>query len=210
MSNATPDREDEPRAPVASTAKPVPPRDSKSWARSAVEWLAVAGAAIVVALVVSATSAQAFVIPSTSMESTLHVQDRVLVNKWSYRLHAIHRGDVVVFSKPKDLVSNDKDLIKRVIGLPGDKVSFTDGHVDIDGRPLVEPYLDHGTITSNIPGQRQCTVADPCVVPKGQIFVMGDNRGDSEDSRYFGTIPESTVVGRAVARIWPLNRIGGL
>ncbi len=129
------------------------------------------------------------------MESTLHRQDRVLVNKWSYRLHAIHRGDVVVFTKPRNLVSNDTDLIKRVIGLPGDKVSFADGHVYIDGKQLSEPYLDRGTITANVPGQRQCTAAAPCVVPTGQIWVMGDNRGDSEDSRYFGSIPESTVVG---------------
>ncbi len=211
MSSSVPSPEDRSIAPVESTAAEVAPRKPRGAVRNAIEWLAVVAAAVVVALVISATSAQAFVIPSKSMESTLHVQDRVLVNKWSYRLHPIHRGDLVVFARPKNLASNDKDLIKRVIGLPGDKVSFADGHVSIDGRQLSEPYLDKGTVTANVAGWRyQCTSQAPCLVPTGQIWVMGDNRGDSEDSRYFGAVPESTVVGRAMFRIWPPNRIGGL
>jgi len=210
-SSCGPDPEVRPIVPVESTAPEVAPRKPHGGVRNAIEWLAVVAAAILVALVISATSAQAFVIPSKSMESTLHVEDRVLVNKWSYRLHPIHRGDLVVFARPKDLVSNDKDLIKRVIGLPGDKVAFADGHVHIDGKQLSEPYLDKGTVTSNVAGWRyQCTSQAPCVVPAGQIWVMGDNRGDSEDSRYFGPIPQSSVVGRAMFRIWPPNRIGGL
>jgi signal peptidase I len=197
---------------VESTAEAVPPKDkSATWKRNAIEWLVVVVAAVGVALLISATSVQAFFIPSKSMESTLHVGDRVLVNKWSYRLHPIHRGDIVVFSKPKDeQASNINDLIKRVIGLPGDKVSIANGHVYINGQQLNEPYLDPGTITAGVAGQWQCTPQVPCVIPKGQIWVMGDNRSDSEDSRYFGPIPESSVVGRAFFRIWPINRIGGL
>jgi len=210
MSLPPPSSGDESATPVESTAAEVSARNPHAWKRNAIEWLVVVVGAVVVALVVSATSAQAFVIPSKSMESTLHKEDRVLVNKWSYRLHPIHRGDVVVFSRPKNLATNDNDLIKRVIGLPGDEVGFADGHVFIDGNQVSEPYLDRGTFTAKIPGQRQCTPAAPCVVPKGRIWVMGDNRGDSEDSRYFGSIPESTVVGRAMLRIWPPNRIGGL
>jgi len=210
MSIPPPSSGDESATPVESTAAEVSTRNPDAWKRNAIEWLVVVVAAVAVALVVSATSAQAFVIPSKSMESTLHKQDRVLVNKWSYRLHPIHRGDVVVFSRPKNLVSNDKDLIKRVIGLPGEQVTFANDHVYIDGHLLNEPYLDRGTITNAEGGQWTCTLQVPCVVPKGQIWVMGDNRGDSEDSRYFGPIPESSVVGRAFLRIWPPNRIGGL
>jgi signal peptidase I len=196
--------------PTESTAAPVAARKPNAWKRTAIEWVVVLAVAVAVALLISATSIQAFFIPSVSMESTLHKEDRVLVNKWSYRLHAVHRGDVVVFSKPKDLVSNDKDLIKRVVGLPGDKVTIADGHVYIDGHQLNEPYLDKGTVTASVAGKWGCTPEAPCVIPKGQLWVMGDNRGNSEDSRYFGTIPESSVVGRAFLRIWPLNRLAGL
>ena len=100
---------------------PAPARKPEAWKRSAVEWLVVVVVAVAVALLISATSIQAFFIPSKSMESTLHVGDRVLVNKWSYRIHDVHRGDVVVFSRPKnEPATNVSDLIKRVIGLPGD------------------------------------------------------------------------------------------
>ena len=143
------------------------------------------------------------------MESTLHVGDRVLVNKWSYRLHDVHRGDVVVFTKPKDEpASNINDLIKRVIGLPGETVTIANNHVYINGHQLNEPYLDAGAVSVAVPGTWACTPQAPCKIPKGQVWVMGDNRTDSEDSRYFGPIPESSVVGRAFFRIWPLNRIG--
>ena len=210
MSVPLPSAGDESATPVESPAAQVPAHAPGSWRRNAFEWIAVVVAATAVALIVSATSAQAFVIPSKSMESTLHKQDRVLVNKWSYRLHPIHRGDVVVFTKPKDEVSSYNDLIKRVIGLPGETVTIADDHVFIDGHQLTEPYLDRGAISLVVPGLWACSPQAPCKIPKGQIWVMGDNRTDSEDSRYFGPIPESSVVGRAVARIWPPNRIAGL
>ncbi len=201
----------EPPVPVDSSAQPTPPRKPEAWKRNAVEWLVVVVVAVAVALLISATSVQAFFIPSKSMESTLHVGDRVLVNKWSYRLHGVHRGDVVVFTRPKDEpASNVNDLIKRVIGLPGDTVTIANNHVYINNQQLNEPYLDPGTVSVAVQGKWACTPEAPCKIPKGQLWVMGDNRTDSEDSRYFGTIPESSVVGRAFFRIWPLNRLGSL
>ena len=210
------DGDDPDRAtPAPAAASPAPPAAAPSnpdaWKRSALEWLAVVVVAVVVALLISATSIQAFFIPSKSMESTLHVGDRVLVNKWSYRLHEVHRGDVVVFTKPKDeAASNINDLIKRVIGLPGETVTIQNDHVYINGQQLNEPYLDAGAVSIAVPGKWACTPQAPCKIPKGQLWVMGDNRTDSEDSRYFGPIPQSSVVGRAFFRIWPLNRIGSL
>ena len=179
--------------------------------RSVIAWFVVIVGAVSVALILQATTAQAYWIPSTSMESTLHVDDRVLVNKWSYRLHPIHRGDIVVFTRPKDMDSSlDKDLIKRVIGLPGERITIANGHVYVDNHELVEPYVNAGNLTEVHPGPYACTLKAPCVVPAHDIWVMGDNRLISEDSRYFGPIPESSVVGRAFFRIWPLNRLGSL
>jgi signal peptidase I len=125
----------------------------------------------------------------------------VLVNKLSYKLHDIHRGDIVVFTKPKGEESDIKDLVKRVIALPGESVEGRDGHIYIDGKLLKEPYLPDGTETSTFGAQP---------VPSNSIWVMGDNRPASRDSRYFGPIPESSVVGRVFVRIWPPNRLGFL
>jgi signal peptidase I len=178
--------------------------------RRLIEWGVVVVGALVLAYLIQLTSLQAFRIPSDSMLPTLRRGDRVLVNKWSYRAHDVHRGDLVVFSRPPEVtdVSID-DLIKRVVGLPGEEVTITGGHVEIDGRPLEEPYLADPARTEPI-GPVTCPPDDPCVIPDGQVWVMGDNRDHSEDSRWFGPIPESTIVGRASARIWPLNRLDGL
>lgn len=175
--------------------------------RTIIEWAAVIGGALLVALVVRSTLAQAFWIPSPSMEPTLHEGDRVLVNKLSYRLHDVHRGDIVVFERPPAAVSVNPDedipdLIKRVIGLPGDTIEArADGAVYINDRRLDEPYLPDDTRTANLPEQE---------VPEGHVFVMGDNRTNSSDSREFGAIDEDLIVGRAFLRIWPLTDIGGL
>jgi signal peptidase I len=160
------------------------------------------------------------------MEQTLKVGDRVLVNKLSYHLHGVHRGDVVVFKRPPNHPEIDaKDLIKRVIGLPGERVTIKDNQVFIDGRPLSEPYVKHLTSTDQIepslPRPPGCTFpdftgideppglpTDTIVVPQGDVFVMGDNRTDSSDSRCFGPIPKKLIVGRAFLRMWPPSRIG--
>lgn len=173
--------------------------------RNGLEWVAVVGIAVLVALVVKVFIIQAFSIPSESMVPTLEIGDRVLVNKLSYDAHDIHRGDVIVFERPSSLPAtpgDPEDLIKRVIGLPGESVETVGGTVYIDGRQLIEPYLSDGTSTDGL---------DQAVkVPKGHVFVMGDNRGRSRDSRFIGAIDEHLVVGRAFARIWPLSRVGFL
>ncbi len=145
-----------------------------------------------------------YYIPSASMETTLHgcpgcQPDMVLVNKLSYRFKSVSRSDVVVFARPPQAPPEDKQLIKRVIGLPGDVVSGHDGHVFVNNKELVEPYVNpacHGT-----------TDFAPVRVPTGRYFVMGDNRCDSFDSRMFGTIPRSAVIGQAFAVIWPVHHL---
>jgi signal peptidase I len=130
------------------------------------------------------------------------VHDRVLVNKHSYHLHPVHRGDIVVFKAPKEeRTAQIKDLVKRVIGLPGDTLEARDGHIYVNDRLLKEPYLPKGTVTDNLPRQ---------VIPAGSYFMMGDNRGESSDSRVFGPIKRSTIIGRAFIKMWPLTRLGFL
>jgi signal peptidase I len=164
--------------------------------RNLVEWVVIIGGAFLVAFVVKTFLIQAFFIPSGSMLPTLHEHDRVLVNKLSYDLHDVHRGDLVVFERPEgDSSSQIKDLIKRVVGLPGETIESRDGHVYVDGRRLEEPYLEDGTQTTNL---------DQQTVPRGHVFVMGDNRSDSMDSRIFHAIDEDLIVGRAFVRVWPL------
>lgn len=177
--------------------------------------------ALVAAILIRTFVAQAYFIPSASMEPQLHINDRVVVSRLAYHLHPPHRGDIVVFDAPPGVeppeskptnpvaaaahdlgvalgVSQDQSvLIKRVVGLPGDTVMGRGGRVYINGDLLIEPYLPKGTYTSDF---------GPVIVPKGDVWVMGDNRTDSEDSRVFGPIPEKTIVGRAVWKVWPVWR----
>lgn len=182
-------------------------------ARSIVEWVAVIVGALVVALVVKTFLFQAFYIPSASMEPTLEKGDRVLVNKLSYRAHDVRRGDVVVFEIPKDSIGPDgiNDLIKRVIGLPGDTIESRDGVVYINDRRLSEPYLPKGTLTGD-PSNGSNPEIRRQVIPDGRVFVMGDNRANSHDSRYEdrGPIPIDSIVGRAFILVWPPGKMGSL
>jgi signal peptidase I len=177
-------------------------------APSVLEWLVLLVTAVAIAIVINTFLVQAFYIPSGSMLPTLQENDRVLVNKLSYKLHDVHRGDIVVFEAPPLMEqSNIKDLVKRVVGLPGDDVSLHDGRVHINGKPLEEGYL---------PGGPEQTPSTACSghtetewkIPDNAIFVMGDNREASQDSRCFGPIQEDTIVGRVFLRILPLTRIG--
>jgi signal peptidase I len=174
--------------------------------RNLIEWGVVLVGAVLLALVLRALVLQAFWIPSPSMETTLLVRDRVLVNKVSYHLHDINRGDVVVFRRTDEEIAQNPelphDVIKRVIALGGETIEIRDNEVFIDGLLLQEPYLDEGVITSDY---------GPDTVPEGHIFVMGDNRELSLDSRFeTGPVAEDRVVGRAFLLFWPLNRIGAL
>jgi signal peptidase I len=180
--------------------------------------------AFVLALLIKSFLLQAFYIPSESMEPTLGVGDRVLVNKVVYRLHPPRRGDVIVFADPNPepapdqnpvsafwhwlteglgvSTSPEKDFIKRVIGLPGETVEVKRGEVFIDGERLDEPYLS--------PLEDDDDFA-PVEVPPETLFVMGDNRPNSNDSRRgLGFIPYDKVIGRAFVLIWPPSRVGGL
>jgi len=184
-------------------------KGEKSATKSIVEWVLVIGGAVVLALVVKLVLLQAFYIPSASMYPTLQKGDRVLVNKLSYKLHDVNRGDVVVFERPPtETATNIPDLIKRVVGLPGEHVVIEAGHVYIDGQLLDEPYLPDGVTTSTDASPLKCSRDDPCVVPDGDVWVMGDNRPDSKDSRWFGPIDQDSIVGRAFVLLWPLDRIG--
>jgi signal peptidase I len=177
----------------------------RRWRRTVLEWLGVIGGGIVIALLVEAFLIQAFWIPSPSMEPTLDVGDRVLVNKLSYKFHDVNRGDVVVFERPPGASTGQngeiKDLIKRVIAVGGDSIEAKEGTVFVNGDQIDENYLEPGTPTDNLPFT---------TIPEGQVFVMGDNRTNSEDSRIFGPINEDAIVGRAFIRVLPITDIGWL
>jgi signal peptidase I len=169
--------------------------------RSVIEWGVIIVVALLGALLIRTVLFQAFFIPSASMDPTLKVHDRILVNKLSYHMHPVHRGDIVVFKRSPNMRTTEgdiKDLVKRVIGLPGETIQSTpDGHIEINGQILVESYLPPGTqLGPPIPKQ---------VIPPGHYFVMGDNRTDSSDSRFFGPIARSQIIGRAFLLIWPLS-----
>ncbi len=175
--------------------------------------------ALIVAVLVKSFLIQVFWIPSGSMEDTLQIGDRVIVNKVSYRFGDPGRGDVVVFepvtfeeeSIPTKISRNllesiglrtpESDLIKRVIGLPGETVEIKGNTVYIDGDPLEEPYLAPDLVMDD---------EGPWEVPENQYFVMGDNRNSSNDSRRFGAIDRDRIVGRAFSVVWPPSRWGGL
>ena len=177
------------------------------------DWIFVIAIALGAAMLVRVYVLQQFYISGPSMQTTLQQNNRVLVNKLSYRLHGVHRGDVVVFDRvtTSDGVVAHDDLIKRVIGLPSDSVEIKKCNVFVNGGIINEPYLN--PIEALLPDLNQrCRVIDmpKLLVPKGQLFVMGDNRPESFDSRSFGTIPENLVVGRAFAIVWPLSRARAL
>jgi signal peptidase I len=180
--------------------------------------------AILLAVLFKTFLVQAFYIPSGSMETTLNISDRVLVEKVSYRFGKVKDGDVIVFVHDLPGVEpesgnpigrffsglgqavgvappSSRDFIKRVVGTPGDHINCQQGRLYRNGQPVGEPYLAAGTTTEN------CTAV---TVPPGKLFVMGDNRNNSEDSRTFGPIERSSVVGRAFVRIWPFSHTGWL
>jgi signal peptidase I len=151
--------------------------------------------AALIALLIHVFLAQATRVYGQSMQPNLHTNERLVVEKLGYRFHGPRRGDVIVLHDPS---GSSELLIKRVIGLPGERVTIADGRVFIDGVGLAEPYLDQGT-------QSQ---ARSWLVPPLHVFVMGDNRQASRDSRSFGSVPRDQIVGRALFRYWPLDHFG--
>lgn len=196
-----------------------PPRKRKSF------WAELPGlllTALVIAVLIKTFLIQPFWIPSESMLDTIHVNDRVMVNKLAFQFGEPQRGDVVVFRDPAEPEVDESvpevvvrsvleaigirtrgldDLIKRVIGLPGETITISDNRVHVDGVAIEEPYLDEDVVMPD---------AGPFVVGDDEVFVMGDNREFSFDSRRFGNIPYESLVGRAFVIIWPVSNFGGL
>jgi signal peptidase I len=200
--------------PAAAADGGAPPTVVQKVLEGIREVVQLAVVALLLAFAIKSVALQAFYIPSGSMLETLQVGDRVLVEKLTYRLRDPERGEIIVFRRPGleeegfspaatwrsflegiglSEPDEDRDLIKRVIGLPGETVELVDGVVHIDGRPIAEGYT--APETRDFP---------PVVVPEGEYFVLGDNRGNSRDSRFgLGTIPTANVIGRAFVIIWP-------
>jgi signal peptidase I len=183
--------------------------------RTLIDWVVTIECAIVVVLVVQAEVAKPFRIPSASMEPTLHcgkpvdgcrsrVSDRIIANRLAYRFHAPERGDIVVFRTGANVeaaCSARGTFVKRIVGLPGERVSMRNGSVFIDGVLLKEPYLPRPTDRGGESGEWPRN-------PRDGYFVLGDNRSRSCDSRRWGVVPRADIIGRADLRYWPPNRVG--
>lgn len=181
----------------------------KKTRKSILEWVVVIVGAVGLALLIKAFLFQAYYIPSPSMNPTLFEGDRILVNKLSYKLHSVNRGDLIVFDTPE--ASGEDDLIKRVIGLPGEFVNVEEERIEIDGGLLLEPYLPLSSNIKSFATPVNCVNRPDenygCRIPDDHVFVMGDNRSNSRDSRFFGPVPIEDVKGRAFIRVWPIGDI---
>ena len=160
------------------------------------------GIALLISVVIRLFIAEPRYIPSESMFPTLEIGDRLIVEKVSYRFGEIHHGDIVVFQPPPQLQQQGYELnqafIKRAIAKPGETVAVTNGKVYVNNRPLEENYI------AQLPQYNLM----PVIVPEGKLFVMGDNRNNSNDSHIWGFLPQNNIIGHAVFRFWPLSRIG--
>ena len=158
--------------------------------------------ALIVSFLIRVAIAEPRYIPSESMFPTLEIGDRVIVEKVSYRFGDIHRGDIIVFRSPPQLqefgYEANQAFIKRAIAYGGETVAVTNGIVYVNERPLTENYI------AQLPQYDLL----PVTIPEGQLFVMGDNRNNSNDSHIWGFLPQNKVIGHAVFRFWPLSRIG--
>ncbi len=211
-------------ADPGATATPTPKKPDRFWRELPILLLV----SLAIAIVIKTFLIQAFYIPSISMEPTLHEGDRILVCRICLHLSDVERGDIVVFSNPHPGAGADrgvigsalhwlgqglgvaqpenKDYVKRVIGLPGDVVELNDGQLFVNGEKVDEPYLDRQVDTQPF---------GPVTVPDGMLFVLGDNRAHSGDSRFpppsgLGYVPEDTLIGKAFVIVYPPSRWGWL
>ena len=152
--------------------------------------------AAVLSLIIITFVVQAFYIPSGSMEPTLMINDRILVAKFLYRFEPVARGDVIVFRYP---LNPQRDFVKRVMGLPGDRAQLKEGVVYVSGQRISEKGYTINPDFGNY---------GPVTVPRGEYFVLGDNRNNSEDSRFFGYVPRANIIGKAIFIYWPPQRLG--
>jgi signal peptidase I len=190
------------------------------------EYLPTLAAAGLIVLVVRSFIAEPRYIPSSSMEPSLQINDRLIIEKMSYRFRKPERGEVIVFNPPEVAAVPDasKVYIKRLIGLPGDRISIHDGKVFVNDQPLTEPYTkepaEYTLPTNDLSKCQNCFLPDAVIqtdktlsftVPPNNYWMMGDNRNNSLDSHAWGFLPEQNIVGRASFRYWPLdNRFGEL
>lgn len=183
--------------PDYSTPRPGARKRPRSFARSLLEFIGIIAGAIVVAYFLQAFIVKPFQIPSESMYPTLMPGDRVLVNRLAYRSGQPRRGDIIVFKSPND---PEVDFIKRVVAIGGDTIEIKRGTVLLNGEPLVETYIKSPDIST----------FNMQTVPQGTVFVLGDNRGDSQDSRFWQSpwLPVEDVIGKAFLTYWPPGRIG--
>lgn len=182
-----------------SSTRPTPGAAIQTLVKSNARLVAIA---IAIAVVVRCFIAEPRFIPSNSMDPTLHIGDRLLIEKVSYRFHPPHYGDIVVFEPPPQLQAigyrPEQAFIKRVMGLPGDILAVHQGQLYRNDRPLAEPYI----LAS--PAYEMA----PVTVPNDALFVMGDNRNDSNDSHIWGFLPMENVIGHATLRFWPPDDLG--
>jgi signal peptidase I len=185
---------------TAQEIAPTVPTPRRRRRRPGVDWVVLAIASLAAAFLLRTFVIQQFAVDGESMLGTLHSGDRVLVNKLSYKLHDPRHGDVVVLKDFKESLE-ERDLIKRIIGLPGETVEYRDCELYIDGSKTAEPYLDASLVDADHCGESQ----DPVEVEAGHVFVMGDNRAGSLDSRTIaiGQIPYDHLIGRAFVVVWP-------
>lgn len=146
--------------------------------------------------------AEARYIPSSSMEPTLEINDRLIIEKMTYRFREPQRGEIIVFNATEAIqqLGWNGAFIKRVIGLPGDEVVVRNGEVKVNGQILREPYIEEAPKYD----------WGPVVVPENSYLVLGDNRNNSSDSHIWGYVPDENIIGRATVRFWPFNRLGGI
>lgn len=172
---------------------------NKRFSRAELEKWSVIATGLGIAAIVHAFVAEVRYIPSPSMQPTLQINDRVVVNKLSYKSAPVKRGDIVVFQAPKVLLKLNirGALVKRAIGLPGERVQIKNGQVYISDRPINESYI----------AQKPKYNWGPAIVPPKSYLVLGDNRNQSFDSHSWGFVPQESIVGRAVVRFWPPQRM---
>lgn len=168
-----------------------------------IEWAAILVVAVLVSFLLRTFAFQTFFIPSGSMEPTLQVGDRIIVNKLAVTFGTINIGDVVVFKAPpaENCGEPVTDLVKRVIGIPGDTLTSSGNTIYVDGVALNETWSHTEPLGQSI---------TKITLKKNQYFMMGDNHSDSCDSRMWGPVPRSDIIGKAFVRIWPFSRIGFL
>ena len=197
--------------PQSSDLRTEPDRGRKTRARTVLDYALTALVAVALALAIQAFLVKPYLIPSVSMANTLLPGQRVLVDRLVYHYRPVHRGDIIVFRWPGH--ENETPLIKRVVGLPGDRLSLRDGRLFVNGRPLPEGYVRRvrGAAEQTLPAldgtaTEPWSLASTYTVPAGHYFVMGDNRTESNDSRYWGTVPRANIIGRAIVIYWPIDR----